>query len=397
MKILSEARDMADEIIDFRRKLHKNPELSFEEEKTGKFITERLKEFGFDRVKDNIGGGGVVGLLSPDKNNINDRKTVALRADMDALPIEENNDHGFVSQNKGVMHACGHDVHMAAVLGAAKILAEYKNDIECNIKVIFQPAEEKLEGAKAMIEDGALERPSVDAIFGLHVDPDIEAGKIGIKHGNMMASSDLLTLAVEGNSSHAARPHQGTDPITIAGHVITVLQNVISREISAREAAVISFGKISGGEASNIIPEIVNLEGTLRTLNSEVRKNVLKKMERAIYHTGRSLDGNIRFEHKQTSPVLACDDNLVNLVKSTVKKELGREKLAELSSGIMGSEDFAFYLEKVPGAFFRLGIHNREKNCIYPLHNPGFKVDENVIPVGSAVLASTAINIHQHS
>ena len=362
-------------VINIRHELHKYPELDFNLPETIKIITTSLKELNIP-FKTGIGKSGIIAELKGKNKNI----TIALRADMDALPIIEKNKCPYTSKFHGNMHACGHDAHMAVLLGVAKILSENKEYLPCNVKFLFQPAEETTGGALPMINDNCLK--DVSAIFGLHMDPSLETGKIGIKYGAMNASSTRIKFKITGKSCHGAYPSKGVDAIVTAAQVISSIQSIISRNIDSRDSAVITFGQISGGEAENIIAQEVTCIGTMRTISNhtkEVLKKRLKDMVKMISNA-YGAKGEILF--KDSYNALINHDEYVNIIKENSENLLGKENTIIKALTDMGVEDFAYYLEKVPGAFFHLGTKNKEKGITAPLHSENFSIDEDSLLIG---------------
>ncbi len=367
---------MKDWLIGIRREIHMYPELGFEEVRTSRLVSEWLERFGLE-VRKGVAGTGVVGLLRGKSQG----KTVAIRADMDALPIEELNQVPYASKIKGKMHACGHDAHVTILLGVARILSSLRDQIKGNIKWIFQPAEEGGGGGKRMVEEGVLENPRVDAIFGAHVFPQLEIGKVGICEGKALASADRFTIKVIGRSGHAASPHLARDPILATGHLITQIHSIVSREVDPLESAVITIGKVSGGTAFNIIPDEVELLGTVRAFSPEIQEKMKKRIEERVQGVTRSFGMNYHYEYEYGYPVLINKPEMIRIVSSACAKGIGEENVVEVQPS-MGAEDFSFYLEKVPGAFFRLGIRNESKGIVQPYHNSHFDIDEEVLPFG---------------
>ena len=379
----------AEEILpwlsEVRRDFHQNPEIGLEEFRTQEQIIRYLDEMGIPYTKS--AGTGVVGLIQ----GANPGATVALRGDMDALPILEQNDTSYRSKVEGKMHACGHDAHMTCLLGAARILNDYKQELAGTVKLFFQPAEETVGGALPMIQEGVLENPRVEAVFGLHVSPELEVGRIGVKYGQMNAASDDVHITVYGENGHGAYPHNGKDAIVIAAHVITALQTIVSRNVDPRQSAVLSLGIISGGTATNIIAQEVKLSGTIRTLTKEVRALVKERVREVADLTARSLGGRaeVTFEEGYTS--LINDNAMVDLVKATGEELLGAENVQVNELPSLGVEDFAFFAEHVPGAFYHLGVRNEEMGCTFPVHHPRFDLDERSLAVGAAMQACNAM------
>ncbi len=382
-EVIERAFSIKDEIVAWRRHIHMYPELSGREFNTAEFVAEKLKAFGVDEVIENFADSTAVVGLVRGKGEI----TVALRADMDALPTEEATGKPYASRIKGIMHSCGHDAHTAMLLGAAKLLVEMKEYLEGNVKLIFQPCEERhdCKGAKHLVENGVLENPEVSAIFGLHVFPDLPTGYVGTKPGPLLASSDVFRVKVLGKSSHASRPHQGIDPIVISAQAISSLHHIVSRYVDPLDPAVLTVGRIAGGFAENIIPDEVFFEGTVRTLNSKVRERIPRLIENCLKGIVSAYGGEYEFSWEEGTPPLINDPELTSFVLDKLKELLGGDKVVELEKPTMGGEDFSVYLEKVPGVFIRLGTGNEEKGTKYPLHNSRFDIDEDALPVGTAV------------
>jgi amidohydrolase len=375
-------------LVKLRREFHQYPELGYNEFKTAERVAKELKKLGL-QVKTGIAKTGVVGVLSGNKKG----KTVALRADMDALPITEQTNLPYKSKNKGLMHACGHDAHMACVIGAATILSELKDQLPGNVKFIFQPSEESPPGgAKPMINQGALENPKVSGIFGLHCDSAIPVGKIGIMEGPSMAQADSFDVTIKGVSGHGARPHDGIDAIVVAAQVIQALQTIASRKIDPVQPVVVSVGKIDGGTKRNIICDRVTLEGTSRSLNKEVAKRIPSLLKEIISGVTKSAGASFEFKYSPGYPVLINHPQATELARCTIGRMFGRQAIFEIKKPLMGAEDFAFYLEKVPGSFLRLGIKNPKKKAIYPWHHPQFNIDEDAIKIGASLLAGLAFD-----
>jgi amidohydrolase len=373
-------------MVILRREFHQNPELGYEEFETSKRVARELRRLGI-KVKTGVAKTGVVGLLAGKKKG----KTVALRADMDALPVTEQTNFPYKSRSKGLMHACGHDAHMACVIGAAMILSDLKHELPGNVKFIFQPSEESPPGgAKPMIQEGALDNPKVSGIFALHCDSAIPTGKIGVMEGPSMAQADSFNITIKGISGHGARPHDGIDAIVVAAQVIQALQTIVSRRIDPLQPAVISIGKITGGTKRNIICDQVILEGTARSLNQEVAKRIPSLLKDIISGITKSAGASFEFKYISGYPVLINDVSATNLARSAIARMFGSKSIFEIKKPLMGAEDFAFYLQKVPGSFLRLGIKNPKKNAIYPWHHPRFTVDEDAIGTGAALLAGIA-------
>lgn len=364
--------------INTRRELHKIPELDFELPKTVAYVTSLLDEMGLT-YKTGVGKSGIVVDIEGKNKDI----TIALRADMDALPILECGNKEYSSTISGHMHACGHDVHTAILLGVAKTISENRDSLPCNVRLLFQPAEETTGGALPMIEDGCLE--GVDAIFGLHVDPTIECGVIGIKYGAYCASSTDVIIEVEGKSCHGAYPSQGIDAIVATCGIVTNLQSVISRNIDSRDSAVLSFGKIIGGEKENIVAQNVRVSGTLRTLSPEIKNKVKERVKEMVEFTAKGYGATGKVTYKDSYTALINHDEYIDIVKENGKELLGDNGIYVKALANMGVEDFAYFVEKVPGAFFNLGVGNKKKGITAPLHNDKFDIDEDSLKTGVAL------------
>jgi amidohydrolase len=370
-------------LLKLRRELHQYPELNFKEFKTSERLAQELVKLKI-KAKKGIAKTGVVGLLEGKRGG----KTVALRADMDALPILEQTNLPYKSKNPGVMHACGHDVHMTCVIGAAKILSIMKDEFNGNVKFIFQPSEEAHPGgAKPMIQAGVLKNPNVSGIFGLHCDPSIPLGRIGVREGPFMAQADSFDIIVHGIGGHGARPHDGVDAIVVAAQIIQGLQTIASRKISPVEPVVISVGKIEGGTARNIICDRVILKGTARSLNQKVANRIPQLLKEIAVNIAQSAGASAEVTYQTGYPVLVNPHEATELARHTIASLFGKDAVYEIPKPLMGAEDFAYYLQKVPGSFLRLGTRNPGKGATYPWHHPQFNVDENAIKFGASLLA----------
>lgn len=376
-----------EELVQIRHHIHSNPELSFQEYNTAAFVEQKLKEFGIDGVH-RIAETGVTFCLEGRKKG----KIIALRADIDALPIQEANEVSYKSKNNGAMHACGHDVHTASLLGAAKILAQLKDHFDGTIKFIFQPGEEKSPGgASILIKEGILANPEPQFILGQHVMPLITEGKVGFRKGKYMASADEIYLTVKGKGGHAAMPENFVDPIAISSQIIVSLQQVVSRMANPKIPSVLSFGKIQGGNVNNVIPDEVKIDGTFRTFDEDWRKLALQRVKDVAQSIASSMGGSCKVEVAPGYPYLVNDDEYTDRNIAAAKAYLGEENVEELDLW-MAAEDFAFYTHEVPGCFYRLGTRNEEKGITSGVHTPTFDIDENALKTGMGLLAYLAVS-----
>lgn len=385
MNFLNRAKDIQNELIAVRREFHQNPELDFNLSWTAGRIKKFLEAEGIEYTE--TSRNGICGLIKG-----KGEKTIGIRADIDALPMEDKKGCEYSSKIKGKMHACGHDVHTTIVLGAAKILNSIKEQLNGNVKLIFEPAEETTGGAIHMIEEGVLENPRVDAVIGLHVEPYIEVGKIGIKRDVVNAASNPFNLKIIGKGGHGAYPHSNIDPIVISANAITALQNIISREIPPTDPAVISICTIHGGTASNIIPDEVELSGIIRTMTLEHREYVTRRFREIVEGISSSMRGKCKIDITEGYPCLYNDDNIVDVLKKSAEEVIGDENIVKLQKPAMGVESFAYFSLERPSAFYFLGIRNEKKGIVNPLHSNLFDVDEDCIPVGVAIQCETAFN-----
>ena len=385
--MLEEINSVVDEIreriVKFRREIHRNPELGGREEKTSAFVAGVLEDNDIE-VTRNVGGFGVVAVVRGDTEG----ETIALRADMDALPIQDEKDSDYASSVPGVMHACGHDVHTAILMGAAIVLGRLRKSLRGNVKFIFQPSEEcALGGAMEMIREGALENPRPSAIVALHCYPEMEVGTIGHRPGMMTAAADEIRIVVKGRSGHASRPHQTVDAVLVSSMVINAIHHIVSRRTDPLKPAVISIGTIRGGTVENVIADRVEMKGTVRTLGEGIREKMPEMIENVIRGITLSMGAGYEFRYEHVNPPVVNDRAVDDLVRVCAGEIVGVEKVMELSEPMMGAEDFALFTERVPGALFRLGTGNREKGISAPLHNPFFDVDEESLVIGTKVMS----------
>lgn len=386
--IRNQAKGFLAELIQIRRHLHQYPELSFEEVATGQFIASKLKEWGIPH-QHGIADNGVIALI---EGKYPSSKTTALRADIDALPIREANDVPYKSKNDGIMHACGHDVHTTSLLGAARILWQHKDQFQGTVKLLFQPGEEKLPGgASIMIKEGALQNPSPESIFGQHVHPPLEAGKVGFRPGRYMASADEIYMRVQGRGGHGALPHLTDDPILIAAQILVALQQVVSRRANPLIPSVLTFGKInSTGGATNVIPEEVKIQGTFRTMDEQWRFEAHQKMKKMAEEMAVSMGGTCDFDIRVGYPALINDEPLTMQAKTLASIYLGEENVVDLPMR-MSAEDFAYYSQEMPACFYRLGTGNIARGITSSVHTPTFDIDESALEVGAGLMAWLAI------
>ncbi|UPK46679.1 M20 metallopeptidase family protein [Paenibacillus pabuli] len=388
MSFRSSAEKWKDEAIRLRRHIHQNPELGHQEFETAKLVAQFLKNAGLE-VQTGVGGTGVVGILKGGREG----RTIGIRADMDALPIVEKTGLPFASVREGVMHACGHDVHTAILLGTAAALSEHRDELQGTVKFIFQPAEEVQGGATDLIEAGVLHNPEVNAIIALHVWPDLPAGKIGLRKGAMLAAADAFDIRVTGKGGHAAYPHRTVDPVIIAAQIITALQTVVSRNLSPLDSSVISITKLqSNSNAYNVIAGEVQLRGTIRTHNPVTRDDVPVYMKRLIETIAEGFGGKAEFDYYRGGSPVINDDHIVDVIEQAATDTIGPEAVVYLKEPSMGAEDFGAYLEYVPGAIFRLGtITEEDARSELPLHSDSIIFDEQAIVTGISVLGEAAI------
>lgn len=381
-----EAKEISDWIIELRRELHRHPELMYEEVKTSALVRRELDNLGIP-YKSPIAKTGVLASIGNGNG-----PCVALRADMDALPIHEETDVEFKSEIDGKMHACGHDCHTAMLLGAAKILKSKESEINGTVKLFFQPAEEGGAGGKLMRDEGALENPKVERIFGLHVWPQMPTGQIGSKKGTFLAATSFLDLTIKGVGGHAAVPHLTRDPVLTSAQIITNLQSVISRELDPLDSGVVSISAIHGGMAANVIPSEVKILGTLRSLTMDGLKGLQRRVKEIAEKIAEAHECEAIVEYPGNDyPPTVNDGDMWDFAKNIGNDMLGEENVNELDA-VMGGEDFAYYTEQVKGCFVVLGVQNKEIDAIYSVHHPMFKADEQALHIGTALHTTFALN-----
>ena len=387
-KIKSLAKDYKEEVVGIRRHIHANPELSFQEFKTAEYVESKLREIGIAEIekKANTGWSALIKGKNPEK------KVIALRADMDALPILEANDVPYKSQNPGVMHACGHDAHTASLLGAAKILQGVRDQFEGTVKLIFQPGEELVPGgASLMIKDKVLQNPRPSSIIGQHVMPFIPAGKVGFRLGIYMASTDELHVTVRGKGGHGAMPETFIDPVLIASHMIVALQQIVSRVANPKIPSVLSFGRVEALGATNVIPNEVKIQGTFRTLDEAWRSKAHEKMLQIAHGIVEGMGGELDFEIRKGYPFLKNDPELTARSMDAARNYLGEENVLDLDIW-MAAEDFAFYSQEIDGRFYRLGTRNEARGIVSGVHTPTFDIEEEALEIGCGLMAWLAVS-----
>ena len=382
------ALKLAPRLIEIRRHLHSHPELSGQEYHTSAYVAGVLSSSGV-HVREAVGKTGVVGEVH---GHGNDRRLLAIRTDMDALPINERTGLEFTSRSVGVMHACGHDVHTTVGLGTAMVLAELASQLPGNVRLLFQPAEETAQGASWMIADGVME--DVSAILSVHVFPSIPAGKVGIRYGALTAAADELEITIIGESGHGARPHEAIDAIWIAAQVITTLQQAISRTQNPLRPAVLSIGQIAGGRAPNVIADQVRLVGSVRSLHPETRTNLPAWIEKIVANICHSYGAQYEMSYRPGVPGVQNNIGLSQILQTAAEEAWGSDRVLVLTEPSLGAEDFSRYLEHAPGAMFRLGV-GYEDRTNYPLHHPQFEVNEAAIVTGVVTLAYAAVKYWQ--
>jgi amidohydrolase len=386
-KIKSLSTAYANDVVTMRRHIHANPELSYQEFNTAKYVATQLKSFGITPTE----GVATTGVVAEIKGKNPDKKTIALRADMDALPIHEANDVPYKSKNTGVMHACGHDVHTSSLLGTARILNEIKNEFEGTVRLIFQPGEEKNPGgASFMIKEGVLENPAPASIIGQHVFPLLPVGKIGFREGMYMASSDEIFLRVIGKGGHGATPELTIDPVVIASHIIIALQQVISRNASPKQPTVLTFGKVVADGATNIIPNEVTIAGTFRAMDETWRKEGLQKIKTMAETLAESMGGKCEVKISHGYPFLQNNPEVTKRIRQAAEAYVGKDNVVNIDL-TLGSEDFAYYSQVIPASFYRLGTRNDAKGITSYVHTPTFNIDEDALSIGPGLMAWMAV------
>lgn len=385
-KIQQLSKNIFNEVVANRRHIHSHPELSFHEVETSAFVARKLDKLNISWER--MAGNGLVALIKGEKPS---DRVIALRADMDALPIHEANNVPYKSQNEGVMHACGHDVHTSSLLGTAKILTELKSEFGGTVKLIFQPAEEKLPGgASIMIKEGVLENPKPDAVLGQHVMPLIDAGKFGFRAGQYMASTDELYVTVKGKGGHGAQPQQNIDPVLITAHILVALQQIVSRNSHPANPTVLSFGKVIADGATNVIPNEVKMEGTFRALDEEWRAEAHAKMKKMAEGIAEAMGGSCEFNIMKGYPFLINEPKLTNATRAHAEDYLGKENVVDLDIW-MAAEDFAYYSQVSDACFYRMGTRNESRGITSAVHTPTFDIEETALEQSIGLMAYLAI------
>lgn len=383
--LLAEAQKLQQQLVSWRREFHMHPELGFQEHVTSSIVEQHVRKLGLE-VMTNIGGTGVVAILRGKQRG----PVIGLRADMDALPIQEENNHAYRSKINGVAHLCGHDGHTSMLMGAAQLLTELGPPERGSIAFVFQPAEEGLAGADAMLKDGLLEKTGISAMAALHVNPSRPTGNISITKGVTGASTDTIELKIIGQGGHAARPHESVDAIAVAAQVITALQQIPSRLVDPLETAVVTIGKIEGGFMENVIAPEVTMRGTIRTLNANVRDKIPQLLHQVIGGVTSAFGASYELIVHRGYPPVVNHPYMVEMIAEASDQLFGDRQWEE-GKPSTGGEDFAFYCEKVPAAMFRLGVSNGQSETMYPLHHPRFDMDEHALPIGVAMLSAIAL------
>jgi len=376
----AEAEALREQLVSWRRDFHRHPELALQEHRSAGIIAQALQDLGYD-VETGVAETGIVALLRGDESD----PVVMARFDMDALPICEANETAYVSQNRGIMHACGHDGHMAIGLGVATLMARHRDELAGTLKLVFQPGEEGGDGAKIMVNEGALEDPHPDVALIAHLWNEKAVGTVNVTAGAVMAAAEKWFCTITGKGGHGALPHQAVDPIVAASHVITALQTVVSRSVSPLESAVVTVGSVQGGNAFNVIPDCVELSGTIRTYDSHVREDVLRRVREVVKKVAAGCDASTDLQIAHLTPAVVNDSKIVEVVREAAKAVVGPENVMS-GERTMGSEDAAYFMQEVPGCYFFVGSANSARGLDKPHHNPRFDFDEDALPIGVAVM-----------
>lgn len=383
--IEEKAFQIKDELISIRRQLHRTPETDFEEIKTSSFIRSKLDEYGIPYTTS--AKTGTVALIKGKNSN----KTVLLRADIDGLPIKDESKFEIKSEREGYMHACGHDIHATCLLGAAKILNDIKDELNGNVKLVFQPAEEGVGGALPMIEDGILENPHVDAAFALHVEPLEKTGNIQVKDGSIMASPDDFKIVVHGVGGHASAPEKCVNPVTIGTAIITEFEK-INATVLKDKPCVMTVCYFNGGTCNNAIPQTAEIMGTARSLDTKTREMLIELLDKTAHETAKKHGTTIDFTFNKLFPPVVNNSEMNDVIRNSAKKLTCINEVVTLDKPAMAGDDFSYFGENVPSAYFKLGVRNVEKGAVYPIHSPKFIADEDALPIGSAILSQTAVD-----
>ena len=393
VQVKNDADEILPGVIADRRWLHEHPEVGMQEVETAAFVAQRLAQIGVADVRTGINVTGITGLIRGTGAGGHPERVVLVRADMDALPILEENDVEYVSQHPGVMHACGHDAHTAMLLGVSRLLMDRRDAFAGTVKVLFQPAEEvDPGGAKGMIAEGVLEDPHVDVVLGLHVASGIPTGEIHLRPGPSNAAPDAFSIRIQGKGSHAAEPHESVDPIAVGAQIVLALQTLVSRETDPMDAAVVSVTAFLAGEAFNVIPDTAELRGTVRTIRPEVREHLSRRLAEVAEGIGRSFGAAVTTDYVFGAPSIVNDPAIVDLVRAAAVEVVGEENVHEAKVG-MGGEDFSYFTETRPGCFFNVGTRNEERGIVWGHHHPKFDIDEEGMAPGIATMANAVLTI----
>jgi amidohydrolase len=382
--LLDDVDEILPGVIADRRHLHEHPELGFQEVETARFVADRLRALGVEDIRIGIAQTGATALI---RGGQGPGKTVLVRADMDALPIEEENEVDYRSKQAGVMHACGHDAHTAMLLGVGRLLMERRDRFAGTVKLLFQPAEEGPGGAKPMIEAGVLNDPPVDAVLGMHMAQEAPLGVIALRAGPAMAASDGFTLVIHGKGGHGARPQSTIDPIAVGAQIVVALQTIVSREVDPTESAVVTVGAFRAGEAANVIPDTAELRATVRSFSPDVRQQLARRIEEVVRGIAGAMRAEVDFQYRFGYPPTVNDPVMTDLVRAAATELIGAERVVE-SPQMMGAEDFSYFLEQRPGCFFYVGSRNEERGLIWGHHHPRFDIDEEALGVGIATMTA---------
>jgi len=388
---IAPAPSLDEAVIALRRDFHAHPELGFQENRTAEIVAARLRELGYDEVHTGIAKTGVVGVMRGSRPG----KTIMLRADMDGLPIEEENDVAYRSTHTGVMHACGHDGHVAMLLSAAQTIAQRRAELPGTVCLVFQPAEEGHGGGQAMVEAGVLEQFGIERAYGLHLASAHPVGLVGVREGPFYASSDSIEITIEGKGGHGAAPHLSIDPIYVAGEFIVAVQQIVSRRIDPLEPAVITIGAIHGGTTHNVIPSRVKLLGTVRAFDAGVRAAMAERIEQVLRGVCEAAGATYTFDYLWRYPVTSNDAEQTRYVRALAQRTVGEDGVEEIPR-IMGAEDFSFFAERVPACFFTIGSNGGEASA-WPHHHAKFDIDERALAVGTAMMTALAFDAPEHA